>query len=359
MKKISYLELASLILIQTITLNLGITFNILKKSTEINSWISIILSYIIGIIPILLILYIAKYKENLTIIEKITDLFGKYFGKIINIFIALILFILAATLLYNVSSFSTTQFLYRTPIIVSTVLLISLSIYNTNKEINVITRVCQILMYINLTLFALSLLSLTKEVKLDNLLPITKNNTSNIIITALKLTSINILPLLTILYIPKNKLTVPKLYNKTVILSYILGSIISILVVVGTFGVLGIYLVDTFEYPGYMVLKKVKLFGFLERIENIVSIQWIIGNYVYITMIIYYISKSIKNNFQKSFKYINILIGILLIITTTIIFKNNTIFNNYVKNIFPYIISLLIIVYILISSKIFINRKKI
>ena len=358
MKKISYLELASLIIIEIVTLNLGINFNILRQNINNDAWISIILSYVIGFIPIFLIIYISNYQKDLPINEKIIKLFGNISGTIINIIISIILFILGITLLYNVSSFITTQFLYRTPVIISTILIITLSIYNVNKGINVITRVCQILMSINLTLFGLSLISLAGEVKLDNFLPILKDNNQNIIITSLKLTSINILPLLTILTIPKNKLTVPEKYNKTIIISYILGAIIAILVVIGTYGVLGIYLVKTFEYPGYIVLKKVTIFGFLERIENIVSIQWIIGSYVYLTIIIYNISKNIKHKTTKISKYINIIIGILLILSTTFIFKNNTIFNNYINNLFPYIISPLIIVYLLISTKIFITKKK-
>ncbi len=358
MKKVSTLELASLILIEIISLNSGINLTILKESVGINSWIAIILSYIIGFIPVLLILYISNYKKDLPLHEKITNLFGKFFGTIINIFIALILFALAVTILFNVNSFTTSQFLYRTPIIISTILLVLLSVYNSTKEINVISKVCQILMCINFTLFIISFFSLVKETNLDNFLPLLKDDTNKIFITSLKIASINTLPLLTILTIPKNKLTVPEKYNKTVILSYILGSIISLLITVGTFGVLGIYLVNTFEYPEYMVLKKVKLFGFLERIENIVSIQWIIGSYVYLTILIYYISKTIKTKSKKIFKFINVGIGILLIITIKLLFKNNTIFNNYITNIFPYIISPLILIYLILTIKIFINKRK-
>ena len=358
MKKISYIELAALILIEVITLNSGININILKEGTGIDSWIAAILSYFIGFITIILVLYIANYKKDLTINEKITSLFGKTFGNIINILISLILFITGITILYNVSSFTTTQFLYRTPIMVSSILLVTLATYNSIKEINVISKVCQILMGINFTLFIISTFSLIGETKLDNFLPILKGNNTNIIITSLKLASINTLPLITILTIPKNKLTVPEKYNKTVILSYLLGCTISILVVIGTFGVLGIHLVNLFEFPHYMVLKKVKLFGFLERIENIVSLQWIIGSYVYLTIIIYSISKSIKTNSKKVFTYTNIIIGILLLITTNLIFKNNTLFNIYKINIFPYIISILLIIYIIITTKIFINNRK-
>ena len=84
MKKISYIELSSVLLCIIISFHSGITINILKNQTGIDSWISIILSYIIGIIPILLTLYISNYQEKLNIFEKNISLFGEILGKTLN-----------------------------------------------------------------------------------------------------------------------------------------------------------------------------------------------------------------------------------------------------------------------------------
>ena len=164
------------------------------------------------------------------------------------------------------------------------------------------------------------------------------------------------LPLLLLLMIPKEKLTNPKKYNKTIIISYIIGSIISISLVIVTFGVLGINLIKAFEYPGYIVLRKIELLGFLERIENVISLQWIVGSFVYLSLIIYTISKSIPLKTTKSHQYINIIIGIIFIILTKTFFKNNTIFDTYLINIFPYIISPLLIIYIILPIKILFKK---
>ena len=63
MKKISYLELAAIIIIQTVTPFFGICFSILKEDTGVNIWIPALLSYILGFIPILLIIYIYVKKQ--------------------------------------------------------------------------------------------------------------------------------------------------------------------------------------------------------------------------------------------------------------------------------------------------------
>ena len=358
MKKISTYELASIIIVQIVTMFSGINITILKEGSGINSWLSIIITYILGIIPILLIMYISNYKQDLNLFDKIKTLYGKIIGSIINTIISILLLILGMTILYNIINFILSQLLYKTPFLISCSLFIALIIYNVNKGINVISKSCLLLLLLNIGLFIINILALYKQTDLNNFLPLLKENTEHIIPSALKIFSINILPLITILIIPKNKLTIPNKYNKTIIVSYIIGVIISISLVVVTIGVLGINLVKAFEYPGYIVLRKIKLFGFLERIENIISLQWIVGSFIYLSLIIYTISKSIPTKSIKSHKIINIIIGISLVILITKIFKNNTIFDNYIINIFPYIMTIFILIYIIIYIKILLSNKQ-
>lgn len=358
MKKISYLELASLIIIEVVTMFSGISITILKEGADLNSWLSAFIAYIIGFIPIFLIIYFANYKTDLKLNEKINTLFGKKIGFIFNIILSLYLITIGITLLYNINNFILSQLLNRTPFIISCLLLMTLIIYNANKGINVISKTSLILLCLNLGLFLINIFTLIQHIDITNFMPILKENTQNILPTSLKIASIKTLPLLTILTIPKDKITNPKKYNKTIIISYIIAIIISLSLVIVTFGVLGINLVKTFEYPEYVVLRKIKLLGFLERIENIISLQWIIGTFVYLTIIVYAISKSIPLKSKKSHKYINIIIGIILTTLTILIFKNNTIYDTYIIKIFPYIISSLFIIYIILFIKLLLSNKQ-
>jgi len=357
MKKNSYLEIAALTIIQTVTTFFGISVSILKEGAGINSWLSALISYIIGFIPLLMVIYISNYQKDKKLNEKIISLYGKKIGFIINTLFSLLLISLAITLLYNINNFILSQFLYRTPFIISCTLFIILIIYGANKGINVISRIALLLLSFNIFLYTINILALISHIDLSNFLPLLKENTQNILPTSIKIASINYLPLLTILMIPKDNLTVPKNYTKTLIISYIIGAIISFGLVITTFGVLGIDLVNAFEYSEYIVLRKIKLLGFLERIENIISLQWIIGSYIYLTIIVYTISKNIPFKSIKAHKLKNLIIGIILIVLTTLLFKDNTIFDTYVKSIFPYIISGLILIYILIIIKIFFTKK--
>lgn len=336
----------------------GINLNIIKNSSGVNSWLSVLLSYFISIIPLLLYLYISKYEKTLPLNEKIKKLFP-HTHYILNTILNLIIITIGITIIYNVSNFITSQLLYRTPQLIISILLIALSTYNVLKGINTITRVSLIMTSFNIILFLISFFTLIKHVNLDNFLPFLKNDTAHLFTNTLKLTSINTLPLILLLKIPKSNINNPNNYNKSIIISFIISSTISFLTFITVYGVLGIHLVNIFEYPEYIVLKKIVLFGFLERIENIICNQWLVGNYIYLTLIIYYLSTSSCISKKINNKFLSPLFGAIIFLLSTNLFKSNTIFNYYIKNYLPYITSLLLIFYIIIPIKIFITQKSI
>ncbi len=356
MRKISYFELSAIFLAIITTFNSGINMHIVKDSADVNAWLAILLSYLIGFIPVILTLYIANYKTELNILEKNKYLFGDILGNIINISFMVILFVIGLTILYNTTSFITTQFLYRTPIIISAIIFLLIIIYCVNKEINVIAHVSLILITFNIILFLISNISITSEMKLDNLLPFFKIDSAKFFISCLKVACINTLPVLLILIVPIDKRTNPDKLNKSIIITYIIGSIISLVTSINTISVLGIYLTKIFEYSEYIVLKKIKLFGFLERSENIISLKWITNAYIYLTIIIYTICKNITVKNNNTFRIISYIVSIILIILSSYLFKNETYFHNYINNHFIYIVSLLIVIYFVIVFKIFFNK---
>ena len=359
MKKISYLELSAIFLSIIISFNCGINLYIIKSSCHLDSWIAIIISYIIGLIPLTLTLYIATYHEELNLFEKNKHLFGDHLGTIINTIISSIFFIIAITLLYNIISFIGSEFLYRTPLTISAILLVTIIIYACLKEINVITHISFILISLCFILFFLSNISLITEIKLDNLLPIFKTNPINIYLSAIKLTIINTLPIIAILIIPKAKVTNIDKYNRALIITYIIGSLISLTITLSTISTLGIYLTEVFKYPEYIVLKKIKLFGFLERSENIIAIKWIIESYIYITFLIYTIAKSFPIKKERTYTYINIFLGLILIIPIKYLFKNTIVFSKYLNTYFIYPVSILIIIYLIICLGIYLKKRQI
>ena len=118
---------------------------------------------------------------------------------------------------------------------------------------------------------------------------------------------------------------------------------------------LGKYLLLQYQYPVYMTLKRISIFGFIDRIENFLSIEWILSSFIAYTIPLCYIKDTITN---KNNKIINLIIIIITIVLSINIFKNNTSFNYYLDSIYPYILLSLLIVFIIIFIFTCIKKKK-
>lgn len=352
---INAMQVGSLIICIIMSMSMGIgIFNALEFA-KIDSYIAIIISTILGFIPVGIILYIANYKPNLNIVEKINFLFGKPIGFLVNFIISLIIMLVAITSLFSISNFIVSQFLSNTPVIYIGIALAILNIFALNKGIETITRSSLILMMITIAFFIFLIAGLIPEFKTDNLKPILEYGINKPLIASLITICVNVVPLFLILIIPKDNIVDKKNYNKFIIIAYIIASLITIIIITLTMGVLGQYLADLYQYPEYIVLRKITLFDFIDRIENLICIQWISSTFITSTLCFYYICNNIKKEDKP--KKLAILIVAIAILLSLYIFKNNTTFNIYISKIYPYILAFMFLLLLITAIIIFIRRK--
>ena len=111
--KISTLQIFSLLWQIMTAANIGIITYITIFNVKQDGWISIIISSILGLIPLCLYLYLMKYNPNMNFIELNEDLFGKSLGKIINTILALLIIFCIMLYFNNMSNFITSQYLHN------------------------------------------------------------------------------------------------------------------------------------------------------------------------------------------------------------------------------------------------------
>lgn len=357
MKKnsINSLQISALVLSIITSFIIGISILNAFRIAKIDGYIAIIISAILGIIPIILMLYISNFKPNLNIKEKIDYLFGKKIGFILNLIICIIIFIISLTSLFSIVNFIISQFLSNTPVIYIALFLGLLTFYALTKGIETISRTSLILIIIALIFFIFLATCLINEFDTSNLKPILEHGLNKPLLGGFSTMLMFTIPIFTILMIPKNNITDKKNYNKYIIISYLIGATIIIIMSTMTMGVLGQYLSSLYQYPEYIVLKKITLFDFIDRIENIICVQWIFSVFIVLTMCCYYITNTIKKNDTP--KKLGGIITLLMVILSIYVFKNNTTFNNYIVYVYPYILSILLIIIMVISTTIFIRKK--
>ncbi len=300
---------------------IGITSVALITLVHQDSWISVLLAFLIGIVPLLVFLYIAKYQPDLNIFDK-TDILFPRTKKIIKIFLAIAVFAITMLNFWNLTNLVVSQFLNKTPVIVVGIIFIIPIILLINKENKVIARVSLILLFMSIFLFLLSVTGLANKFSLGNLTPVLEYNPIKGVLSYL---SYNILPLFILLIFPTKNV------KQQMIFGYIGSFITLFFTIVFLIAVLGIDLATIFQYPEFHIFKLAfeKFVSF--RLENILATQWILDIFIFTSMGLKFCNESIKTN--KIY-----IMPVILIILNSYLFTNTTIANLLMTYVFPYLI---------------------
>lgn len=354
-KKINALQFCCMFIIIIVSTTLGKTVYSLIRTAGVDSWLSVIFAFLFGLIIVLSFIYIFNYEPDLPINQKVKKLFGNTLGTIINYVTILAILASSVSSFYDLNAFISSQFLQETPIIVIGIMFVLVMVYLNIKGIEVISRVTLILIGINVFLYLFAVLGLLPNFELSNLKPFLEFGVSKPLQGSIYLLLYNILPVIMLLMIPKNRIVNNSFLGRKIVITYFAAAFIILSTLILTLGILGVELTDLYLYPEYVVLKRINFFNFIDRIENIIIIQWIFGLVMNISISIYFITRNVK---KKSNNLIVWIVAFLIILSSNIAFKNTTIYDVYVTKFAIYIKWILLIIILLIAIRIKYKRMK-
>lgn len=338
MKKINSLEYNTLIWFLTRATFIEITAEILLNTAHQDSWISIIIAIVFGIIPFFLYSYLKNKFPDKNIITLNKEKFGK-FGTFLN------LILIASTLIFTICSFwivvnfIDSQYLYRTPTIMIIIILILPVIYTIIKDFHIFSKVSLIMFYISLFFIIIILTGLISNIDINNIKPILNNSPNNILYGTFCFIGFNILPLFLLNIIPQNKI---KNYSpKKSFVIYLISSLSLLNVMFLTISIFGIHLSELYNYPSFHLLKRVSVLDIIDRVESILSLEWFLALFVQIITALFFIKEALKETFKPKEKTNNI---IMIIVCLIIAFLTQNIFTTksteiaYFKNQLIYIL---------------------
>lgn len=356
--KISTLQIFSLVWQIILSCGIGIITYITIFTVKQDSWISIIISCFLGLIPVFLYLYLMKFRPDMNFIELNEYLFGKVIGKIINTIITSLIAFYIMLYFYDLTNFITSQYLHKTPNLFIVFIFLIPIIYLLVQGLTVIGRTSFILFIFGITLLVLTLFGLIDKIDLNNFKPLLESGVENVFSTSLLIVPYTSLPLILLLSIPKKNIVDDNKLNKRVIGAYFIGFLIVFLAVFFVIAVLGPELALLYQYPEFHVLKRVSIIGFIERVESTLSLRWIFYMFTTVVFGLYFIMQYIKTTFKVKKKnklnIISAIISIVLLVSSIWMFQSNTQSNTAILKIIPYflyIFNLGIILLVVIRTK--------
>lgn len=314
-KKVSKIQMGMLLSLIIMGFYLGMGDVILLRKSSNEVLISMIIGSIIGFIPLFMYLKINDTYPNLNIYEKVTKMFGKKIGLIINIIIIISYALVLSISIKTIVSFTTSKYLEDTPYILMGLLVIISCFIASFNGLETILRLAQIL-FISTIFFSLLIeTTVSGYIDINNLLPIfaSKSSLSNIIYGSLYYALITSFLSILMLCIRKNNIKNNKKYNKTAIIFYIYSAISLIVVMFFVISCFGYKISSLFRYPEYMVLKKIGFSSSELHLENLLAFRWIIYSFALCCICIYGTLEGINkySNNNKKNKIIVIIISVL------------------------------------------------
>lgn len=302
-----------------------------------DGWISIILSFVLSFIPLIIYYKLLNHNPD----DNIVTLNNKLgiVGKIINIILTIFVIFHACLILWNLTNFIYSQFLFQTPLFVIAIVLLIGIFYVSTKNLTTIARTGTIFFIISTILYITAVLSLIKEFDVNGLKPILNSGIFPVLKGSFSSLGLNILPLFIILIIPKNDIK-----NNDKILSsffkvYTFIYLCMLFVLIICVAILGIELTNLYQYPEYHILKTINIANFFQRVESVLSIQWIFDAVMTMSLCIYYAKESLTKTFKfkNKFNLINIIAIVIILFVSQYIFSSNTVAEAFYKNIYPFL----------------------
>jgi spore germination protein KB len=298
------------------------------KLAKQDAWIASALTPLISLLFIFIYNQLAALYPSMTYVEVNEKIFGKWIGKITALLYLFYLFEITFGALRLIGDFFTTQVLVETPIQMVMIMFFLTCLIGVRLGLEVICRTALIFFPWIVVLLFMLFLFLIPEIKLENIQPIFEEGIKPIINGSYHNLGLPYLQLVIFLMITPF-VTEKVEMKKAFYIGTLIGGIVLLIVVIFCILILGADLTSRQAYPSYILGRKISIGEFLERIEVIVAIIWIITIYFKLSIFYYGLSLGLAQVFGlKDYKILLFPLAILAI-TFSIFSYPNIVFQEY------------------------------
>lgn len=292
----------------------------MAKEAKQDAWIAVIIGFLLGLPIIWIYSSLGKYLQNMTFVEYTEKLLGKWLGKIVSLSFVFFCFINSASLLYIVGDFVTTQIMPETPIQFTNILFIIVVIMGIRLGLETLTRAGEILYPWVIGIFMLLSFLLLPDVDAKKIQPIFEHSFKELLRGGLVFMTYSSLTLVVLLMIfPAN---VNKKGNGFLKGSVVGGTMIFIITILSIL-VLGYDFTARNTFPTYILVKKISLADFLERMEAAIATLWIITIFFKIAIYFYGSILGLAQVLRlKDYRSLTLPMTMILVTTSLIIYPN-------------------------------------
>jgi spore germination protein KB len=296
-----------------------------------DAWIAGILTLLISFFFLFFFNQLASLYPSMTYVEYSEKILGKWMGKLTSLPFLFYVYLIACGQVRDLGDFFTTEVLVETPLQMIMIIFVFTSLMGVRLGLEVICRSAVIFFPWIVMLLFLLFFFLIPQIKLENIQPIFGEGLKPIFMASygnwgnpLQLGSL----LMILPYVTETAERKTAFYK-----GFLIGAVVITIVISLSILVLGPDITARQAHPSYMLGKKISIGTFLERIEVIVGIIWMLTLYFKLTILYYGLSLGLAQLFGlKSYKILTFPLAFLIIPFALFMEPNSVKLQLFIKN---------------------------
>lgn len=323
-----------------------------------DAWMSALLAPIFGMLEIWIITFLGSLYPDMTYVEIITKILGRWIGWIVAAGFVLLCIIIAPVLPWYMGEFITIQVMPETPVYVINAVIVTAIVIAVLYGIETIARASEVFIYFVSFLFIISMLLVLPNAKIENLLPMIEKGITPILSGAFILSSYLTFPaILLFMVYPANMDSISEA-KKSFLKGYLWAGFLTFISTIVSLLVLGSTVNSSSQFPIYLLAKEINIGKIFTRLEFIIAGIWIVTLF---TRGIMYFYASVIGISQllglKDHKKIVLPLGLITLVMSDVVFPDTIYEANWDTFVWPpYIITFAFILPILLILVFFIKK---
>ncbi|WRP08692.1 endospore germination permease [Rossellomorea aquimaris] len=301
-----------------------------------DAWLSAILGLLIGLFVVYLLGTVGKLYPHLTLVEYNEKILGKWPGIVVSILFIFYPLLSVAAHVREIGDFTTTHIMTNTPVLMVNLIFVVIIVMGARLGIEVIARSGEIFFFFFTILFVVFVIALVPLIDLENVKPILEGGIKPVINGAFTVVAFPFMELLVFLMVLPY-VNHQKKIRKSFLIGSLCGGLVLVIIIAFTILILGYDLTQRSFYPTFALAKMIRIGDFLERIEVILAVMWILTTYYKITFYFYILNLAIAQIVRiKEYKVLLYPMGMIITVLSIVISPNAAYFNDTISKYWPF-----------------------
>ncbi|RTE02982.1 GerAB/ArcD/ProY family transporter [Paenibacillus whitsoniae] len=301
------------------------------KFSKQDAWISMGIALILGMAAGGLFSFFAKILRHRSLFLELREGLGRWLGGLFMLAFLANFFLCCVTLLSELGQFMSLQLMPETPMKAIFIVFLFVIIIAYRYGIEAFARVGEVLFPVFLILFINLVILLIPKMEWNNLRPIADTDVlgiSNGVLPAFTAGFLEMVVLLMLVQHVKSS----KGLSKPIMAGFAAGGLILFIVVFLCVLVLGPNLMETKNYPTFVLAQKIKIGNFLERVEAIIAILWFITVFYKSLLLFFSFNTGLAQLLKlQDSRMLTIPVGMLLLVATVAGTPSTTTYSYYLS----------------------------